>query len=141
PVTPPAGPAAPGGLTVGARTQSSLALQWNASSGATGYDVYLDGTSLGPTSSTTFTFTGLSCSSTHDLGVDAFDAAGNVSTRTTITASTALCSAPTGLVAAYSFDDGAGSVLGDSSRTGTPAPSRARPGRAGTTAARSPSTA
>ena len=118
PATAPAGPAAPSGLTVTTRTQTSLALQWNASSGASGYDVYLDGTSLGTTPSTTFTFTGLSCSTTHDLGVDAFDGAGNVSARTIVTASTALCSAPTGLVAAYSFDDGGGSVLTDTSGNG-----------------------
>ena len=85
------------------------------------------------TSATTFTFSGSVCGTTR------ISSASKPSTRpgtrrraTTLTASTALCGAPTGLVAAYSFDDGAGSVLERQLRaTATTAPSRARAGPSG----------
>jgi phosphatidylinositol-3-phosphatase len=41
---------------------------------------------------TSYTFGGLSCGSSYSLGVEAFDAAGNVSSRATISASTSACS-------------------------------------------------
>ncbi|QOY94430.1 PHB depolymerase family esterase [Massilia sp. UMI-21] len=40
---------APAGLAVGARTASSIALSWNASSGATGYNVYRNGSKVNGT--------------------------------------------------------------------------------------------
>src|SRR6185436_16465808 len=55
------------------------------------------------TTSTSFTFSGLTCGTTYTLGVEAFDAAGNRSTRPKLSAATAACpdttapSAPTGL--------------------------------------------
>ena len=115
-----AGPSldAPGGATVTNRTKTTLSLQWTASSGASGYRVYRDGSQVDTTSATSDTFSGLSCGTSYQLGVEAFDSAGNTSPRSTLTASTALCDAPTGLVATYSFDDGAGTVLSDSSGNG-----------------------
>ena len=69
-----------------------------------GYDLYRNGTSVGTTSATSRTFSGLTCGTSYTLGVDAFDAVGNKSTASTITASTAACpdtqapTAPTGLL-------------------------------------------
>ena len=56
--------------------------------GVTGYALFLDGVSAGTTTTTAFSFTGLGCGTSHVLGVQAFDAAGNVSPRATVTAAT-----------------------------------------------------
>src|SRR5215469_14809692 len=53
-------PAAPAGLTVSSTTTSSAALAWNASPGATRYDVYRNGTKVGSTASNSYTDDGLS---------------------------------------------------------------------------------
>ena len=66
-------------------------------------------------------FSGLSCATTHQLGVEAFDADGNVSARGVQSAATLLCAAPTGLVASYSFDDGSGSARATPPATATTA--------------------
>ncbi len=114
----PSGPPAPSGLTVSARTQTSISLQWAPSTGSSGYNVYLDGAQVGSPAATTFTFSGLSCGTSHQLGVEAFDSVGNVSARTTLGASTSLCGAAPGLVAAYAFDEASGTVLHDGSGNG-----------------------
>lgn len=91
-------PSTPGGLTASGATQSSLNLSWNASTdnvGVTGYDVYLNGGHVATASSTSATVSGLSCSVSYTLGVDAYDAAGNHSGQTSTNASTAACP-PTG---------------------------------------------
>ncbi|HEY9438285.1 MAG TPA: carbohydrate binding domain-containing protein, partial [Streptomyces sp.] len=48
-------PDAPAGLRAGTVTASSVALSWNASSGATGYNVYRDGTKVSGVSGTSAT--------------------------------------------------------------------------------------
>jgi acid phosphatase type 7 len=53
--------------------------------------VYRDGTKIATTTSTSYTFTALSCGSSYTLGVVAFDAAGNRSTQSTITGATSAC--------------------------------------------------
>jgi chitodextrinase len=69
-----------------------------------GYDLFRNGTSIGTTSATSRAFSGLICGTSYTLGVDAFDAAGNKSTASSVTASTAACpdtqapTAPTGLL-------------------------------------------
>jgi chitodextrinase len=99
-------PSAPKGLAVTGSSQTSISISWSASSdnvAVTGYDLYRNGTSAGTTSATSRTFSGLSCGTSYTLGVDAFDAVGNKSTASTISASTAACpdtqapTAPTGL--------------------------------------------
>src|SRR5262249_6179511 len=87
-------PTAPSGLAASGATTTTIPLSWTASSdnvGVTGYAVFLDGVSAGTTTTTSFTFTGLACGTSHTLGVQAFDAARNVSTQATMTASTAAC--------------------------------------------------
>jgi len=90
-VTPPT---APTGLGVSVSTPTSVSLTWNSSTdavGVTAYGLYLDGTRLPATQGTSATFSGLVCGTTHFFGIDAVDAAGNRSTITTITATTAPC--------------------------------------------------
>ncbi len=66
---------------------------------------------------TSFTFTGLTCGTSYTLAVDAYDAAGNRSTRPSISASTQACPASPP-VAAYSFDAATGTSLTDNSGSG-----------------------
>jgi hypothetical protein len=81
--TPPTTPGVPTGEAAGA---GKIALNWAASSDASPpitYRVYRDGgsASIGQTTSTTFTDSGLAPGSTHTYTVDATDAVGNVSAK------------------------------------------------------------
>ena len=99
-------PSTPAGLAASSVTQTSVKLSWNASTdnvGVTGYRLYSNGTQVGTSSSTSYSFTGLTCGTSYTLGVAAYDAAGNVSATATLTQSTSACpdtqppSTPTGL--------------------------------------------
>ena len=100
-------PTAPTSLTVTGSTTTSLSISWGASFdnvSVTGYDVYKGSTVAGTTSTfTSYTVSGLACGTSYTLAVDAFDAAGNKSTKTSLTTSTAACAdtqaptTPTGL--------------------------------------------
>jgi chitodextrinase len=75
-------PTVPQNQTVGGFTQSSFTMSWSAASdnvGVAGYRAYLNGAVVGTTTSTSYTYTGLSCSTTYTVGLTAFDAAGNAS--------------------------------------------------------------
>ena len=114
-------PTAPAGLAASGQTQTQITLSWNASSdnvGVTGYSRYQNGTLVSSGTGTSFNFTGLTCGTSYTLAVDAYDAAGNRSTRPSISASTLACSAGTGPVAAYSFDTATGTSLTDNSGSG-----------------------
>ncbi len=68
-------PATPTGLTVTGVTSSSVSLSWTASSGATGYTVYRNGTSVGTTggpNATMYTDQTVAPSTTYTYTVDAF---------------------------------------------------------------------
>ncbi|MEU5411457.1 MULTISPECIES: chitinase [Streptomyces] len=69
-------PAAPSGLRAGAATSSSVPLSWTASSGATGYHVYRNGTKVLDTTGTSATVTGLAASTAYSFQVTASNAAG-----------------------------------------------------------------
>lgn len=89
-----AAPTAPTGLTVTSTSRTSVGLRWSASTdnvGVTGYRLYRGSTLVGTTTATAVTFTGLACGRTYQLGVEARDAAGNSSARTTVTAQTRRC--------------------------------------------------
>ena len=100
PPPPPTGgdtqaPTVPGGLGTANVTQTSVDLSWSASSddtGVAGYTLYLDGNATGTVSSLGGTVAGLACGTTHTVGVDAFDAAGNHSAPSTTSVTTADCS-------------------------------------------------
>ena len=86
-------PTVPSGLSTSNILETSITLNWSASTdnvGVTGYDLRLNGSgSAGTTTNTSFTFTGLTGSTSYTLEVRAKDAAGNTSDYASITQSTA----------------------------------------------------
>ncbi|MFF5091307.1 chitinase [Streptomyces niveus] len=72
----PQAPATPAGLGVGAVTSSSVALSWNAVSGATGYNIYRDGTKVQTANGTSATVTGLAAATSYQFQVSATNAVG-----------------------------------------------------------------
>ncbi len=90
-VTPPT---APTGVQSAATTGTSVILSWAPSSddfGVVGYGIYVGGFWVGRWSDPSATITNLSCGQDYEIGIDAVDAAGNQSTRTTAFFSTAPC--------------------------------------------------
>jgi len=87
-LTPPAAPAFTGVTT----SRTSIVVDWAAASDANpvlGYVAYLNGAArTGTIAARSFAFTNLACGS-HAVGVEAVDAAGNVSQRATLQVSTA----------------------------------------------------
>lgn len=80
-------PTQPTGLTKSNPQPSSINISWNASTdnqGVVGYRVYLDGTQVADVSTTSATVSGLSAPS-HTIQVEAYDAAGNASSRASVT--------------------------------------------------------
>ena len=99
-------PTSPSNVQATTRTATSIALSWSASSdavGVVGYGLYRAGTLIGTASTTTGIFSGLTCNTNYTLAVDAYDAAANRSTKTTVMVATTGCpdtsppSTPTGL--------------------------------------------
>ncbi|MGW6130512.1 glycoside hydrolase family 6 protein [Cellulomonas sp. NPDC055163] len=79
-------PTAPSGLVAGTVAQTSAAISWTASTdavGVTGYEIFANGTSVGTSTTTSFTATGLTASTAYSFTVKAKDAAGNVSAAST----------------------------------------------------------
>ncbi len=88
-------PSAPLGLVKGTSTQTSIAVSWTASSdnvGVAGYGLYRNGSSTGSSLVSSASFSGLACGTTYTLAVDAYDAAGNRSGKTSLSAATSACS-------------------------------------------------
>jgi endoglucanase len=89
-------PTTPTNLHSTGATTASASIAWNASTynvGVAGYDVYRGTTRVATTTATSSTLTGLTCGSTLSVGVIAFDAAGNRSSKTSANASTSACAA------------------------------------------------
>ncbi|MGW1594480.1 chitinase [Streptomyces sp. NPDC002343] len=84
----PTVPAAPSGLSVAGTTSSSVSLSWQAVSGATGYNVYRDGTKVTAVSGTSATVTGLAASTAYSFQVTATNAAGESAKSATVTGTT-----------------------------------------------------
>jgi len=84
-------PTDPSNLQTSNITGTSLTLSWNASSDndiVDHYEVFLDDSLKGITEDTSYTFTGLSQTTTYSLGVKAYDASGNGSNKVSIEATT-----------------------------------------------------
>src|SRR6266480_5063648 len=99
-------PTAPTGLVATAAGGSVVNLAWSASTdnvAVTGYIVRRNGVQVGTSASTTYADTGLSSATTYGYTVAAQDAAGNISSESTIasatTADTIAPTTPAGLVA------------------------------------------
>ncbi len=91
-VTPPT---APERLTAGTVTSTSVGLEWAASVdnvSVAGYGVYFGDLRIASTAQTGYAFSGLNCGSSYIVGVDAYDQAGNRSTRASAVVATAACS-------------------------------------------------
>ena len=89
--TPPSSPAS---LSVSSVSQTAVSLSWSASTddvGVSGYRLFRDGSQVGTSTTTSFSFTGLTCATTYTLGVAAVDAAGNASGTATANVATAAC--------------------------------------------------
>ncbi|MGH8984906.1 MAG: hypothetical protein ACRDY6_13670 [Acidimicrobiia bacterium] len=87
-------PTAPSGLHSSGTTQTSVTLAWNASSDNVGvdhYNLYSRGIFRGTTTALEFTYTGEACGTNWGYGVEAVDAAGNVSDRPWIRIATDPC--------------------------------------------------
>jgi len=79
-------PSVPTGLNATARTSTSFTLNWTASTdnvGVTGYTIYKNGTSIGTSTTLSFSVTGLTANTTYAMTVSAKDAAGNNSAQST----------------------------------------------------------
>jgi len=118
-------PTIPTGLTATAVSASQVNLGWNASTdnvAVTGYILQRcqgDGCSTWATiatpTGTVYSDTGLAASTTYNYWVRATDAAGNLSPWSSIVSVTTLARNTAGLVAAYGFDEGAGTAIRDAS--------------------------
>lgn len=90
-------PSVPAGLTAVANSASQITLSWSASTdntAVTGYDVYRNGAKVGASASTSYADTGLSAATTYSYTVDAYDAAGNVSAKSTTVSTKTQTSTP-----------------------------------------------
>jgi chitinase len=85
----PTVPAAPAGLAVASTTSSSVSLSWNTVSGATGYNVYRDGTKVTAVTGTSATVSGLSASTAYSFQVTATNSAGESAKSGAVTGTTA----------------------------------------------------
>ncbi|WP_256103974.1 glycoside hydrolase family 18 protein [Streptomyces sp. ODS05-4] len=90
----PGVPAAPAGLSAGTATTSSIALSWNAVSGATGYHVYRDGAKVQSVSGASATVTGLAADTAYSFQVTAANAAGESARSAAVSARTAKPNGP-----------------------------------------------
>ena len=98
PAAPVRAPAVPTNLTNTAQTASTLVYTWTASTGATGYDLYISESNVAPTPQTaatasvaavtTYTFTGLDSSTTFYVYIRAKNAAGNSAWSSAVSAAT-----------------------------------------------------
>ncbi|MEQ9405112.1 MAG: S8 family serine peptidase [Cyclobacteriaceae bacterium] len=80
-------PSAPTNLAASSVAQTTLTLNWTASTdnvGVTGYDVYQGASNLGTVTGTSANITGLTASTNYDFSVRARDAAGNISASSNV---------------------------------------------------------
>ena len=99
-------PTVPSNVTITNETGTSFKVNWNAStddSSVTSYDVFLDGTLQGTSTTTTYTAIGLNSSTTYSVRVLAKDSANNQSEKSV--AVNAITTAPTTLCGAETFEN------------------------------------
>lgn len=102
PPPPPPGdttaPSSPGNLRLSSATQTKIVVAWDASTdnvGVVDYRVYRDGAVRGTTDNTLdWADFNLTCGTSYTYAVEALDAAGNASQRSSVTVSTLSCSTP-----------------------------------------------
>ena len=97
-------PSVPAGLSALVVSSSQINLAWTAStdpvvpgqvtSGLAGYKVYRNGAQIATTTTTNYSDSGLSASTTYSYAVSAYDAAGNVSAKSSSVSATTLAAGP-----------------------------------------------
>jgi poly(3-hydroxybutyrate) depolymerase len=88
----------PAGLAVSAATSNSVTLTWNAAGGATGYNVYRNGSRVNAVTGTSYTDAGLAASTTYSYQVSSTNGGGESALSAAVAATTAsgwTCSATT----------------------------------------------
>ena len=120
-------PSAPTGMSATAQSSSQINLSWTSATdnvGVTGYRVERcqgagcsSFSEIATTSATSYSDTGLSASTSYSYRIRAVDAATNLGPYST-TASAITQATGSGLVAAYSFNEGFGTTVADSSGAG-----------------------
>lgn len=92
-------PTAPTNLTASSITETSVHLNWNASTdntAVTGYDVYQGNSIIASTTNTSYSVTGLNAVSSYSFSIKAKDAAGNISNASNLVSITTVdTTAPT----------------------------------------------
>jgi hypothetical protein len=109
-------PSPPGPLQVSGTSETSVSLAWSASTddvGVDGYRMYSNDLLVGSTTTPSFVITSLACGTAYAVAVEAYDSAGNVSPKATLSASTDSC--PTSSGTAYYVD----SLNGSDANAGT----------------------
>ncbi|MBV1922608.1 MAG: fibronectin type III domain-containing protein [Flavobacteriaceae bacterium] len=104
-------PSVPTNLTASNITDTSVDLSWNASSdnvGVTGYEMFQNGSSIGTTTNTSSTVSGLTSNTSYTFNVRAYDAAGNNSAQsnTANATTTGGGGGGPGVIAGYYFESG-----------------------------------
>lgn len=84
----PTVPATPTGVSVSSTTSSSVSLAWSAVSGATGYNIYRDGTKITAVTGTSASITGLAASTSYSFQVTATNSAGESGKSSAVTGTT-----------------------------------------------------
>ena len=135
-------PTTPGQVTQTASTASSVTLGWQASSdnvAVAGYGFSQGTTLLANPTGTSYTVSNLTCGTTYNFSVAAYDQAGNYSSPAAVSATTAGCTAPTVTLTAPSGGStvsGTGVTLTASAAAGSPQ-ARSRACSSGWTASKS----
>ena len=110
---------APSRLNAYPVSNSQIDLWWNASSepggSIAGYNIFRDGTWAGSSTGTSFSDLGLAAGTAHLYTVAAYDTSWNTSVQSAGVQAPTLSGIPAGLVAYYNFNEGAGTVVHDSS--------------------------
>ncbi len=91
-------PSAPPTILVSGVTQTGFGVGWLGATdnvGVVGYDLFLNGVRNRTTTASSASFSGLTCSTTYQFGVDAYDQAGNHSPVNTVSVTTSACSGGT----------------------------------------------
>jgi chitodextrinase len=103
----------------GSASATSASLSWAASTdnvGVAGYRVYQDGAVVATQQQTAVTIGPLACGKSYGFSVEAFDAAGNVSPRPSLSLPTSACPAPSGATCdRYAAPSGSDTSAGTSS--------------------------
>jgi chitodextrinase len=91
-------PSTPGNLTKASATATTISVSWSASTdnvAVTAYTAYKNGVASGTTSTSPYSYSGLTCATSYVLEIAAVDASGNSSPKASITVTTATCTGDT----------------------------------------------